>query len=79
MATIYGRGSELAQIPNGRSFEINWNRMAGYNIAKRIVRFIHFISSVYLIRFHTENCLKYLYLRKKLTFIRTQYRQNQHL
>jgi hypothetical protein len=37
MATIYGRGSELAQIPNGRSFEINWNRMAGYNIAKRII------------------------------------------
>ena len=51
MATIYGRGSEEVQIPNGRSFEINWNRMAGYNIAKRIVRLIHFLLTVYLINY----------------------------
>jgi hypothetical protein len=37
------------------------------------------ITIVYLIRFHTENCQKYLYFRNKLTFIRTRYRQNQHL
>jgi len=34
MATIYYCGSELSQIPNGRPFKINWNRMAGYNIHK---------------------------------------------
>ncbi|MFB0555998.1 MAG: hypothetical protein ACETWQ_22060, partial [Phycisphaerae bacterium] len=31
--------------------------------------------SHYLIRFHTENCEKYLYFSKELTFIRTRYRQ----
>ncbi len=36
-------------------------------------------SIVYLIRLHTENFHKYLYFRKKLTFIRTRYRQNQCL
>ncbi len=40
---------------------------------------IDFISIGYLIRFHTKNSQKYLYFRKKLTFIRTRYRQNQHL
>ena len=79
MATIYGCGSELSQIPNRRSFEINWNRMAGYNIAKRIVRFIHFLLTVYLIRFDTKIVEKYSYYREKMTFIRTRYRQNQHL
>ncbi len=34
---------------------------------------------VSLIRFHTEIFNKYLYFHKKLTFIRTRYRQNQHL
>ena len=34
---------------------------------------------VYLIRFHTENSQEYLYFHKKLTFIRTWYRQNQQL
>ncbi len=40
---------------------------------------IYFIPTVYLIRFHIEIFKKYLYFRKKLTFIRTRYRQNQHL
>jgi len=34
---------------------------------------------IYLIRFHTDNSEKYLYFRKKSIFIRTRYRQNQHL
>ena len=37
---------------------------------------IHFIPSGYLIRFHTKNSQKYLYFHRKLTFIRTRYRQN---
>ena len=39
---------------------------------------IHFFCAVYLIRFHTENSQKNLYFRKKSTFIRTRYGQNQH-
>ncbi len=35
--------------------------------------------NIYLIRLHIENSEKYLYFRKKPTFIRTRYRQNQHL
>ncbi len=30
-------------------------------------------------RFHTEIFIKHLYFRKKLSFIQTRYRQNQHL
>ena len=36
-------------------------------------------SIVYLIRFQTEIFKKYLYFRKKSTFIRTRFGQNQHL
>ena len=50
-----------------------------HGITKRITGLIHFFSSGYLIRLHIENFQKYLYFHKKLTFIRTRHRQNQHL
>ena len=49
------------------------------DIPKRITWWLHFFSSGYLIRYHNKNSQKYLYFRKKFTFIRTWYRQNQHL
>ena len=52
-----------------RLLKLTPNRMAGYNIAKRIVRFIQFLLTVYLIRCYTQNFQKYSYFLKKLTFI----------
>jgi hypothetical protein len=38
-----------------------------------------FLLAVYLIRLHIEKCKKIFVISKKLTFIRTRNRQNQHV
>ena len=46
---------------------------------KELYFFIHFFPTVYLIRLNIENYHEISIFSQKLTFIRTRYRQNQHL
>ena len=50
------------------------NRQRPLNPFAQNLRLLIKISIVYLIRFHIEIFKKYLYFRKKSTFIRTRYR-----